>query len=134
MKMDEGTIGLIFAAAIVAFSVGVWARKRAFHRRARNWPIAQGEVASTDLSFQQDASQAAASRYVGTVNYVYRAHGQPLSGKLKKTFLRRGSAEAWISRFSKGQALIVRYSPDDLRLSTIFEEEQRAEQPASHAQ
>ena len=124
MAMDEGRIGLVISILVLGLAGAIWARKQMMLRRAQGWPIAQGQVVATDILFHQNSGQPAASRYVAEITYSYTAQGENFRGRFQRAFLRRVSAEAWTGHYRKGQHLVVRYDPKDLKLSTFFESEQ----------
>ena len=64
------------------------------------------------------------SVHVAEVQYSYAVQGATHSGALRRTFLLIGRADKWLSHYPNGRPLLVRYDPDKIGDSVLFEDEQ----------
>jgi hypothetical protein len=119
---NQDTFWLIVSIAVLAVLALVWLLKKRKRRLARSWPTEAGHVDSTALRLQKTG--ATSSQWVAEVHYSYAVRGAACAGKLRRSYVLKGSAEKWIGNYRSDVPLIVRYNPDKAGDSVVLEEEQ----------
>lgn len=123
--MNSDTVWLVISIGLLAIAAALWVRRRLKLSRARSWPTQTGWVDSTAVRLEQRGNNQ--SVHVAEVTYSYAVQGETYSGSLRRTFLLKGRADKWVGPYAKGRPLLVRYNPNDLRDSVLFEREQPAQ-------
>lgn len=82
----------------------------------------EGKVDGTQVRLEGSGTQSSA--FIATINYSYSVDGVAHSGKLRRSFMRRNSADKWADTYKAGCSLIVRYSPKNAKDSVLLEAEQ----------
>jgi uncharacterized protein DUF3592 len=117
----QNTIWLVVSLLILIVAASLWVSQRMKRHRARSWAVGDGQVVATDLHIEGAGTQQA---HVAQVTYSYMVQGQLYSGSLRRRFMLHGSATKWIGSYEKGRPLVVRYNPNNVRDSVLFESEQ----------
>ena len=115
---------VIFAISIVGLAIfaALWVRKRMKLSRARSWPVQAGKVESTQVRLQKTGDMQ--SKFFAGVEYSYTVQGAAYSGSVQRTFMRKGSADKWVEGYPSGLPLSVRYNPDKVGDSVVFDADQ----------
>ncbi len=120
---DQSTVEMVISSTMIAgvavLVIRGWMRKRA----ALGWPVTQGKVLWTTVSFT-NTGEPGSSRYVAHVRYTYVVEGVHFSGDFRRPFLRRDSADDWAGDYQNGRSLVVRYKPGKPADSVFLEREQ----------
>jgi hypothetical protein len=119
---DQNMLWLLISIGVLAVMAIFWLRQVLKRRRARTWPTGQGRVDSTAVGLVGSGTQQ--SKFVAEVRYSYTVEGRNYSGVLRRSFMRKGSADKWIGDYPNGRTLIVRYNSNKARDSVLFEREQ----------
>lgn len=122
--MNQGLVWLIASIVVLGTLAAVWIRTMIHLKHARQWPMSQGTVESTNVEYESRGGQPGASRYVGIVAYSYSVQGDWYSGTFKREFMMQSKAEKWLAGFPSGSVLIVRCNPAKPLDSVVFENEQ----------
>jgi hypothetical protein len=126
--MNQDTIWFSASILLIGALLAFWVRDRIKRKRARAWPAAPGRVESSSVKLQGSGTQQ--SRYIANVIYSYDLDGESYSGHLQRSFILHGRAHGWIESFPKGRAITVRYNPQKVGDSLLFEDEQTSEKTA----
>ncbi len=126
--MNQNLIVLTISIAVLAVIAALWARKRRKLKQARSWPIEAGRVDSTSLTMESTGNNQNA--WVAVVKYSYTVQGAGFTGKLRKQFVLKGSADKWVGKYITGAPLTVRHDPNNAKDSVVFEDEQSGIGPA----
>ena len=108
--MNQDQIISVCSILVLAGMLAFWMLRLAKLRRARRWPVAQGEVQSTEVTLKAGTGQPGSAAYFAEIRYSYRVQGKTYQGRLRKRFLLKGRADRWVSGHSR-QSLPVRYNP-----------------------
>lgn len=122
MTANSDTLWFVISVVGLAVLAIIWVRQRLKRQRARTWPTGEGCVDSTAVRLIGAGTQQ--SKFVAEVRYSYAVEGQKYSGVLRRSFMRKGSADKWIADYANGRPLIVRYNSNKARDSVLFEREQ----------
>ena len=116
--------GLAVYAAIAALSIAFPFAVRVYQRRrSRDWPTTGGRIESTRVVVQQRGRHKV---LVGEVAYSYSVNGEYYAGFLTKDGGSEAKLEAWTSRFTVGQSVLIRYHPKRAEVSFLNERDQIA--------
>ena len=122
MTAESDTLWLVISLAGLAIIAIVWLRQRLKRNRARTWPAGEGHVDSTAVRLVGSGTQQ--SKFVAEVRYSYFVEGGNYSGVLRRSFMRKGSADKWLAGYPNGRPLVVRYDSKKAKDSMLFEREQ----------
>ena len=111
-------ISVIFLVVLAV----LWVLKRIKLRRARTRPAERDRVDSAVLRLESRSPQQSA--WVAEVNYSYAVRGTSCSGRLRRQFMRKKSAEKWIGSYRSDLPLTPRYNPAKPRDSVLFDNDQ----------
>lgn len=120
--MNQDTLWLTLSILTLGALTVLWLRRRMKLQRARTWPIAAGQVESTEVRLEGAGTQQ--PRYVADVIYSYNLNGQRYSGHLRRSFLLNGRAHKWIESYPKDSAITIHYDPAKAADSVLFDDEQ----------
>src|SRR6266567_3471458 len=109
---------------VLATLTALWLMRRAKLWRARNWTTVQGRIESTSVTLQSGGGQPGSAAYYAEVKYSYTVQEQTYFGSLRHRFILKGRADKWAERYSKGNALTVRYNPEKIKDSVLLENDQ----------
>ncbi len=114
---------VLFAITVLTLVTltALWILRRTKMRRARNWPTEVGHVESADVVLKSDGGQPA---YFAELNYSYTVHGQTHFGSAGRRFMLKGRADQWVEGSAKGNALTVRFNPEEAEDSVLLEIDQ----------
>jgi hypothetical protein len=113
-------ISVLVLSALTA----LWLMRRIKLQRARNWPTMQGRVESTSVTLESGSGQPGSVAYYAEVKYSYAVHQQAHFGSTRRRFILKGRADKWAERYSRGNALTVRYNPQNVEDSVLLENDQ----------
>ena len=114
----------ILLIVVLAGFVVYWIRMKIRLRHARAWPAVPGLVDSTVLRLENRGNNQ--SIWAAEVLYSYSLQGTACSGRLRRTFLLKSKADQWIGPYKDGLPLSLRYNPERLGDSVLFDDEQTA--------
>jgi hypothetical protein len=64
------------------------------------------------------------SAFAAEVDYSYAVEGATFSGRLRRDFMRKNSADKWVGNYKNGLPLTVRYNPKNSKDSVLLESDQ----------
>lgn len=120
--MNQNNAGLIISLVVLAAFFAAWIYKRVRLHRSRDWPVGEGKVNGTQVRLEGSGTQSSA--FIAVVTYSYSVDGVAHSGNLRRSFMRKNSADKWAETYQAGRALVVRYNPSNAKDSVLLEAEQ----------
>lgn len=120
--MSQDSIGSVLAIVVIGAGAAIWVRSQLKRKRARAWPVTMGQVESTAVRLEGSGTDRA--RHIGEVVYSYRVQGQSYSGRLCRGFVLEGRAKKWLGEYLTGRPVSIRYNPENVSDSMMFEDEQ----------
>jgi hypothetical protein len=115
----------VFSLLVLGVFLARWVAQRVKRRRARNWPVALGDLRSANVVLESAGGQPGAAAFYAQLEYSYTIQGQIHFGRLRRRFMLKGRAERWIESFAKNGVLTVRYNPQKVEDSVLLESDRR---------
>ena len=109
---------LIIAIVAVLVLLGIW--ERIVRIRARNWPVAQGNIDSTKVQERKGKR----TRWYARLYYSFSVDGKRATGRYSQEFPYQDDAENWI-RDLQGKPVLVHYWSRFPALSVIADDDLR---------
>lgn len=101
-----------------------WILQRLKVRRAAAWPVEVAHMQSSGVALSSGGGQPGAAAYYAELRYSYTVQGTSHEGSVRRRFMRKESAEAWIQKFTTADVLTVRYNPGNPADSVLLEGDQ----------
>lgn len=122
IDMNSNMVWPAIAIVLLALAFGEWLRKRIGRKRARSWPLAIAQVKSAEIHLEGGGTDQ--MRYLADLAYAYDLQGETHSGRVRHSFMLHGRAQRWADRFQVGRSVAIRYDPENVGHSVMFEDEQ----------
>lgn len=120
--MNQNNVLLIISLVVLAAFFAAWVYKRVRIHRAHDWPMGEGNVHGTQVRLEGSGTQSSA--FIATVTYSYSVDGVSHSGNIRRSFMRKNSADKWAEKYQAGRSVVVRYNPANAKDSVLLEAEQ----------